>query len=214
MPRIIDLSHPITANMSVYPGDPAVEVQTVSRYEDGGYFVSRIVVGSHAGTHADAPVHKIPGAKSVTDMGIAAYIGFRCYVMDISGFERMKELSAGMVRRLFGGALKGCDSVLLKTGWSAKWGYADYYKAFPGIAEDTALYFGEAGIRVIGLETPSVNAKFDSRVHYALLSRDLAIVENLANLHLISRDYVEFHAVPLSLHGRDGSPVRAYAIER
>jgi kynurenine formamidase len=214
MPKIIDLSHPITAGMSVYPGDPAVEVQTASRHEDGGYFVSRIVVGSHAGTHADAPAHRIPGGKSVTDMGIAAYIGFRCRVLDISGLDRMEDLTAEMMRRMFGGALDGCDSVLLKTGWSAKWGFADYYKAYPGIAEDAAPYFKEAGIRVLGLETPSVSARFDLRVHHALLSRDLAIVENLANLHMLSKDCVEFHAVPLRLHGRDGSPVRAYAIER
>ncbi|MDR1439428.1 MAG: cyclase family protein [Clostridiales bacterium] len=214
MPRIIDLSQPITANMSVYPGDPAVDVQTACSYENGGYLVSRIAIGSHSGTHADAPLHAMPGGKSVTDMGIAPYVGFRCLVLDISGFGRMRELGAGMVRRLFGEALAGCDGVLIKTGWSAKWGCADYYKAYPGISKEAAAFFVGAGIHIVGLESPSVSSTAGLRVHRELLSNGVAIVENLTNLGMIAEKYVEFHAVPLSLRGRDGSPVRAYAIER
>jgi arylformamidase len=43
--------------------------------------------------------------------------------------------------------------------------------------------------------------------------RGIAVVEYLTNLHLITKRRVQFFALPISLEGADGSPVRAIALE-
>jgi len=53
---IIDLTQTISENLEVYPGDPPVEVHTVSTLEDG-FVLERVCMSSHGGTHLDAPWH-------------------------------------------------------------------------------------------------------------------------------------------------------------
>jgi kynurenine formamidase len=212
MPKIIDLSHPITHQMDVFPGDPEVSILTHSHYENG-YFVTQLIMGSHAGTHVDAPIHRLPGTKSISDMGIAPYAAFRAYVLDMPNLTAATEITKALLTQ-HKNALAGCDGILLRTGWSANWGSKAFFEGFPGLNEDAAEFFKENGIHLYGTESPSVNAARHGAVHTALLEREIAIVESLASLDQLSQKYVEFYAAPLKLLGRDGAPVRAFAVER
>jgi kynurenine formamidase len=198
--------------MGVFPGDPAVGILTHHNYSNG-YFVSQLIIGTHTGTHVDAPIHRIPGTKSVTDMGIGAYIGFRTYVLDMTNLPKGTEITRAVLAA-HTAALEGCDGILLKTGWNSTWGGASFFDGFPGMSEDAAEFFKEKDIHIVGTESPSVNAARHGSVHTALLEREIAIVESLTDLDKLTEKYVEFYAVPLKLTGRDGSPVRAFAIER
>ena len=53
--RIIDLSHVIDRDIPVWPGDPAVEFQTVARLSKDGYYLRRFSMGEHSETHMNAP---------------------------------------------------------------------------------------------------------------------------------------------------------------
>ena len=217
MARIIDLTHAIEDGMASYPGDPPVRVRDWQRYEHG-YFVSRLELGTHAGTHVDAPAHRIEGGKSVVGMGIGAYIGFRTAVLDLSsafvglGGEAPCLIDAAALAP-FGRALEGCDGALIKTGWSSRWGGMGFFQGYPSLSEDAALFFARLGVHIIGVEPPSVSEGRHLEVHDALLGRGIAIVESVACMDEIGAAHVAFHAVPLKLAGRDGSPARAYAIE-
>jgi hypothetical protein len=52
-----DLSHLISQDMQVYPGDPQPRFEPFATMEKDKINVTRIVLDSHTGTHVDAPKH-------------------------------------------------------------------------------------------------------------------------------------------------------------
>ena len=54
--RVVDLSHSIHPNMPRWPGDPRVEFQPVAQISSEGYFLRRVSLGEHTGTHINAPI--------------------------------------------------------------------------------------------------------------------------------------------------------------
>ncbi len=109
MPRVIDLSYEMTHNMKAFPGDPSCEIAVHNNYTNG-YLVSRISVGTHVGTHVDAPVHKIPLARDLSQIPPEGYIGFKTYVADFTGLagDVTPEMLDGLA-----GELAGCDAIIL-----------------------------------------------------------------------------------------------------
>ncbi len=210
MSKIIDLSYDITHQMAVFPADPAVGILRHHNYQNG-YFVSQVIMGTHTGTHIDVPIHKIKGGKSVDEVAIDRFIG-KAYVLDATFLKPLKEISYSELDR-FQDKLKDVHAVILKTGWGEHFGKDDFFTSFPGISEEAVGWFADNGINLVGLESPSVNAIKHAEIHTLLLERDIYIIESLANVDGITKEYVELFAVPLKFKGLDGSPVRAYAIE-
>ncbi len=210
MEKIIDLSHPITHQMGVFPADPAVGVLRHHNYQNG-YMVSQFIMGTHTGTHIDVPIHRIPGGNSVDIVPIDKFTGC-AYVMPLEGLEPLADINAALLDK-FADKVKDVDCVIMKTGWSSHFGKDDFFSSFPGITEDGVAWLIDHGIRLIGLETPSVNAIKHLEIHKLLLEKSIVIVESLTNVDALKQEYVRFFAVPLKLQGLDGSPVRAFAIE-
>ena len=57
MPVYYDISLPVSAEMPVWPGDPAIRIEKVSSARHNGFNVSRLEMGTHTLTHMDAPRH-------------------------------------------------------------------------------------------------------------------------------------------------------------
>jgi arylformamidase len=208
--RFIDLSHDITHGMPVFPGDPAVGILRHQYYENG-YFVSQVILGTHTGTHVDVPAHRIRGGKTVDDVPIERFAG-RAYVMDFTMLKPLEEITRAHLDAL-AEKVEGVSAVIIKTGWSAHFGKDDFYTAFPGLSEEAAAWFKEKGVNLIGLESPSVNVPRHEAIHALLLGSDIYIVESLANVGELKKEYVQFYAAPLKLRGLDGAPARAFAVE-
>ena len=210
MSRIIDLTHPITHGMPVFPGDPEVNMMRHHNYQNG-YFVSRIDFGVHTGTHIDAPAHVIPGGTAVDGIPIARFIS-RAYVMDLPDAGPDDVISRAHLLP-FADNIEGIHAVIIRTGWSAHFGSEDFFTRFPSLDESAADWLCSSGIQLLGLETPSVSTQQHLEIHERLLSCGIIIVESLNNVDALRSKYVTLFAVPLRLDGLDGSPVRAYAVE-
>jgi len=208
--KIIDLTHDITHQMAVFPADPAVGVLRHHNYQNG-YMVSQVIFGTHTGTHVDAPVHKIRGGTAVDEVPIDRFVQ-KAYVMDITSLKPLEEITRKRLEP-HAGKMASVSAVIIKTGWGVHFGKNDFFTSFPGISESGVNWFLENGIKLIGLESPSVNAVKHAEIHTLLLENDIYIVESLANVDRITKEYVELCAVPLRLKGLDGSPVRAFAVE-
>ncbi|MDA0769706.1 MAG: hypothetical protein BZY79_04295 [SAR202 cluster bacterium Casp-Chloro-G4] len=195
---IYDISIPITESMAVHPGDPKVTVDKVMDVSDGApYTLTNIAMGSHTGTHVDAPSHLLPGGATVDYVAIDVLLG-PCHVawvntdMEISNqhLEGL-EVPAGTTR------------LLLRTKQSK--GY---------LTLDAGRCLIEKGIRLVGIDSPSVDApaSSDLPVHRALLAAEVVIVENLA-LDTIEPGHYILACLPLRIAGCDGSPARAVLME-
>jgi len=209
--RVVDLSHPITADMPVYPGDPRPSLDVVSTLTGAGYVTRKITLGSHTGTHMDAPAHMIAAGRPLDAYPVGHFIGSAA-VLDLTAHAGLTiDLAALLPHEA---RLAGSDFLLLNTGWHRHWGEEGYFDDYPALSVDAALWLAGLGLRGIGVDTASVDAADAavSVVHHALLSRDMVIVENLTNLDALSGLGFTFAAFPLRIDRADGSPVRAVAL--
>ena len=70
-----DLSHPIRSGMQVYPGDPEVDLSAALELERDGAAVTALHLGSHSGTHVDAPAHTVAGGRTMDAVGLDELVG-------------------------------------------------------------------------------------------------------------------------------------------
>lgn len=159
----------------------------------------------HLGAHCDAPSHYVDDGVSISEIELERYVG-ECQVIDCS----LLNVDSGE-RRIRAGDLSvevTAERVLLKTG-----SFPDpehFNEDFAGLDPALVDYLADAGARLIGIDTPSVDT-FSSKelpAHAACARRDVAILEGIVLANVDPGQY-ELIALPLKLVGFDASPVRA-----
>lgn len=199
--RLIDISQPVDASIGVWPGDTPFSAEFTWKMSDGDACnVSRVITSPHNGTHADAPVHFVPGAAGIGEVALDAYLG-PCWVLDGPRTGQVTRAHFAHVD------LVAYPRLLIRTRDEASTGFPT---AFVSLAPDAAQALHERGVRLIGLDTPSMDP-VDSKTmhaHHVLLPGNIAILENLALAHVQPGPY-ELIALPLRWLGLDASPVRA-----
>ncbi len=209
MKKIIDLTHTINEEMTVYPGTPAPLIRTYSTVEKDGYAELLVTMVTHTGTHIDAPCHIIKDARSLTDFPLDKFAG-RAIVIDCGGKEEIS-LELLKSREM---EIGDSEFVLFRSGWSWKWQEKDYFGRFPVLTKEAALYLSEFKLKAVGFDYVSVDAMDASELpnHRILLSKEILIIENLTNIDELPSGFFEFYAIPLKIENADGSPVRAFAV--
>ncbi len=188
--------------MPVWPGDTAFQYEVSWPMEESGSVnVGRLELSTHTGTHVDAPFHFDNEGKKIIDLDLNLYIG-PAKVIDVIGKE-----SIG-VGDLIGVELDGCKRVLFRTlAWENP---NEFPERIPHIEPNLAPFLGSKGIKLIGLDVPSVDP-IDSKelpAHQSLNEHGIHILESLMLDEIEPGDY-ELIALPLPLVEGDGSPVRA-----
>ncbi len=205
---IVDLT------MTLEDGQRGVTFETKSTVEKDGWNARTLHLYSHAGTHLDAPLHFGCGDKTVDQIPLDSCMG-AAHVVDIKHLEPKALIG---VEHLGGLTIEKGESLLLKSGWSQHADNPDYYRDnFPRISESFANWCVESGVKMLGVEPPSVADVNDleevTRIHHILLGADIVIVEGLTNLAQLTSAKVFFGALPLKIGGGDGTPCRAFAID-
>mgnify|MGYP001812420491 CR=1 FL=1 len=208
--KIIDLTRTLEC------GQPGVAFETKFTKERDGWNASTLHLYSHAGTHLDAPLHFDCGDRTVDEMPLESCMG-EAHVVDLSGFPERGLIGVEDLGHVADAFVRG-DSLLLFTGWSKHFEDRDYYRGnFPRVSEGLATWCAEQGVKMLGVEPPSVADVHDlsevTRIHEILLGAEIVIVVGLVNLNQIKSDKPFFAAVPLKIKGGDGTPCRAFAIE-
>lgn len=208
--KIIDLSQTICESMPVFPGDESPSFFERATIAQDGFTERRITIGSHTGTHVDAPAHILPFSRTLDRVPLDYFTG-SCSVIDLSTPVQPEIAVADLVPHedLF----KQSEFILLHTGWSRLWGQDQYYRDYPLLSMEAALWVCSFGLKGIGVDAISVDA-VDSRdlpVHKVLLEK-MVIIENLTNLESLPHTGFTFSCTPLKLKNADASPVRAIAI--
>lgn len=212
MSRYIDLSVPIATGMPVYPGDPAVELAPTATVATHGCNVLGLRLGSHTGTHVDAPYHIDDSLPKLDELPLDRFVG-PAVVVD----ARDAGPRAPLGPERFADVARPGAIVLVATGWSAHWG-TEAYLAHPYLAPEAARLLAEAGVGTVGIDALSVDPTpaEDFPAHLALCGAGVLIAENLANLAALldaqaAGEAIEVSLLPLRLTRGDGSPVRAVA---
>ncbi|GAB3621733.1 cyclase family protein [Glutamicibacter endophyticus] len=212
--ELIDLSHPIHTGMQVYPGDPQVTLRRAAELETDGFEVAELHLGSHSGTHMDAPLHLIADGSPIDRIPLEHCTG-PARIVHVGAPVAQSVISLAAVRSQLSGLRPG-TVVLFHTGYSRHFG-TDEYLRHPSLAVEIAEFLLEHGVRLLGVDTLSPDLTPISEqsepvqlpVHEVFLGAGGLIVENLTQLHRASGTGWRFSAFPLRLRGVDGSPVRA-----
>jgi arylformamidase len=201
-PSIWDISPTLSATIPVWPGDTAYAAEPTWQIEPGcPVRVSRLTMSTHTGAHCDAPSHYDPDGIAIDAVPLDAYIG-PCRVIDCIG--------AGVVQPSHVSAsLAGMPPrVLLRTYAQAPQHAWD--SRFAAVAPETIALLAAHGVRLIGIDTPSLDPQESKTMdaHHAVRRHKMAILEGIVLDAVAAGDY-ELVALPLKLAGLDASPVRA-----
>jgi kynurenine formamidase len=209
--QIIDLSHAISPDMPVYPGTNPPKFSIPCTIEKDGFTETEISIFTHTGTHVDAPAHILKGAETLDHKAINHFIGKAC-VLDFQSAHNNTISIENIIP--FQSQVEKCDFILFHTGHSQLWGTNDYYKDYPVLSDETALWLVDNNIKGIGADVISADAIGDSDfpIHKILLKNSIIIIENLTNLGKIPEKNFIFSCFPLKIENADGSPVRAVAM--
>jgi kynurenine formamidase len=206
-----DLSHPIATGMQVYPGDPAVDLEPALELERDGAAVTALHLGSHSGTHVDAPAHTVAGGRTMDRVALEELVG-EALVLHVAGLADRATIS---VQALGEVPEKVPPIVVVDAGWARHFG-TERALTHPSLDVEAAGMLLARGMRVLCVDTLSPDptdaaGTADFPVHQVVLGADGLIVENLAGVsELPSR--VRIGIFPLRLSG-DGAPVRAVAFD-
>lgn len=201
---IYDVSLPVSPELVRWPGDPAVEVARFGSEVQ----VSRWTLGSHAGTHVDAPRHFSAGPGTVDTLDPSVLIG-PCRVLYL---PEVPLITADLLRAH---TLAGVTRLLLRTRNSERWrtDTTTFHEDFTALLPDAAELLVEIGIRLIGIDALSIEPyDGDGRVHHTLLRAEVIPLEGLYLAEVPPGDY-HLLCAPLKLMAADGAPARVFLQE-
>lgn len=217
--RIVDLTYPIHEGMTTFPSHwhPVVEVTILGRHGIENRETRKVVLGTHTGTHCDAPRHFVPGGQTVDDLRLETLIG-PAVVVDLSKSCPSQELDVADLEKELG--RREVERLVLRFDWSDHWGTREYYTAHPFISEAAARWVVDRGVKLLAMDTPMPDnpangwgSDRDSPNHKILLGSGVILVEYLCNLRELSRSEIDLVVLPLKIKEGDGAPARCVAVE-
>lgn len=200
--RLWDISPLVAPDAPIFPGDEPYALSWTARLSpDCPVNLSAITLSPHVGAHADAPLHYANEAPDAASVDLQAYLG-PCRVIHAIGcgplirMEHLQHAATALPARVL---VRCCERA--DTQWNPD---------FSAFAPETVAWLAGQGVRLIGLDTPSVDPASSKSLdsHQQLLRLDLRVLENLVLDDVPEGDY-ELIALPLKLAGACASPVRA-----
>jgi arylformamidase len=213
---LVDLSHTIRDGLVTYPGLPAPRIsdhlsREASRasYAPGTEFqIARIEMVANTGTYLDSPAHRWADGADLSGLALESIADLPGVVVDLAAGSRAFGASD-----LPSGGLTGC-AVLLRTGWSARFGTRGYFEPHPHLAADAAEALVQRGAALVGIDSLNIDdtSGGERPAHSVLLRAGIPIVEHLTNLAALPARGFRFFAVPPRVAGMGTFPVRAFAL--
>jgi arylformamidase len=201
---IVDLTHPISEKTPVYfPWHPKTEIERTATYEQNRCEVRRVTIGTHSGTHVDAPSHVYSGFPTLDQYDPALWC-VKAQVLDFTPREAKREITREEMKAKL---RKEGIAVLVKTGWDVHFGESDYYATYPPISREAAEFLVRMKVPVIAADTP-----FTLDVHYVVLKHGIPLVTNLNNTGRLKEGMITLITAPLPIQGSDGAPARVLAV--
>ncbi|MBP1325802.1 kynurenine formamidase [Leucobacter exalbidus] len=226
---MIDLSHSIRTGMTVYPGDPGVRCAQSLTIDADGAAVTAVSLGSHTGTHIDAPAHSIAGGRTIDEVSLGELVGDALVLHLTDRVRAGAPIDTAMLKDELTKFVAVPRIVLLHTGWDRHFA-SERALEHPYLTREAAAALWERGMRVLGTDALSPDRTASTSdgpvvgggaglglgaapgifpVHDVVLGGDGLIVENLRGLERLgSLAKVGFFPLPLT---GDGAPVRAVA---
>lgn len=202
----IDISYPYSDTTAIYPGNPAFKTEKVLNITKGDSAnVTEITIGSHCGTHMDAPSHIIEGGKTLDQVPLERMNG-RAIIIEVLNKSDITESDLCVYH------LKKEDIVIFKTDNSYNYKGINVLKDYTTLDYKAASYLAECGVKMVGIdymtiERPRHKRVMGKSVHRILLEHNILIAEAL-KLNDVKEGIYRLNCFPINILGIDGIPAR------
>ncbi len=208
MRKFIDLSHTLSNNTPVFPGDSSPKFKVNEKLKEQNIQVTTMQINTHLGTHLDCPSHLGDKEIYTDNIGLNLFYGSGI-VIDV----RDKIYNNKIFFDLEKNHLK-YDYLMFFTGHDVYWGKDKYFNTYPYLTKKLVEKLSQSSIKGIGIDTANVDKVDDLSFynHHQLLANEKVIIENLTNLESLINQAFILMAFPLKIKNGDGSPIRAVAL--
>lgn len=199
---LLDVSQPVDLHTAAFPGDQPFSCGwTMERATGGSANVGWVKSSPHVGTHVDAPYHFLDEGARVGGLDLEAFVG-PAIVIDARGRDALD------ATLLAAHDLRAAPRVLFRT--QARTDATTFVETFPLLTDDAIHTMREAGVRLVGVDVPSVDAvdAKQLRIHEKLARAGIVNVENL-RLDDAAPGQYELLAQPVHWRDMDAAPLRA-----
>jgi len=214
---IIDISLPLTNDTIVYPGNVPLTIENHAKMPEDASHLSKVTMGTHTGTHLDAPLHCIIGGKLLEDMPLGHFIG-ECIVVDASHREPgeavlIEDIASALEALNMSEADLQGSRILFKTS-NSDIGFETFKDNYVYVDGDLAEYLAEQEVALVGIDYISIKQRgsSDHRPHDAFLERNIPILEGI-DMKEVEEGVYDLVCLPLKLMGVEGGPVRAILVK-
>ena len=200
---LYDATLSMREGMATFPGDPPFRMQARYQRRKGDLFnLASLSMGTHLGTHVDAPAHYLDGGATVDEIPLETLVG-PGIVLDMRGRPRIDRKALEEV------PAQGHRRVLLKTDNGPFLPERSFREEYVSLTEDGALYLIERGVCLVGIDYLSIEGYQNpgAPVHRMLLQANVLILEGVHLLEIPPGPY-EIFCLPLRIQGGDGAPAR------
>lgn len=199
----VDISWPITPNMTSYKDKKPVTLTTHKQVDADGVTDSSITMNLHTGTHLDAPIHFVPGGKTIDELSLEALNG-PCRILDLT------QVADGITKdHLVPHDIQSGERILLKTRNSERSATASFDFDFVYLAQSGAQHLTECGVTMVGIDALGIErAQSNHATHRILFEHDILVLEGL-RLAAVTKKTATLYALPLRIVGVEAAPVRA-----
>jgi kynurenine formamidase len=223
LPRVIDLSQPLSRASQLHPFFPPTQILRHILHADAApgrpsFNAEIIITSNHAATHVDAFGHYDKQGEPIVDMPLETFCG-EALCVDVRRYGRGHDVTAAEVEEAVAESAQplGEGDILLfcSDHYNRTQGTPAFLDGFCGISADAVHWMADRAVKIFGVETISPDLVYltdDYPTHKACAERRVTHYENLNNLKEVVNRRFSFYGFPLRLETAYGSPVRAVAI--
>jgi arylformamidase len=170
--------------------------------------ITEVSFQTSIGTYIDAPRHRWKERRDIAQLKLDELI-LPGVMIDTGPINPGQQVNLDQI--VLPDDIKG-KAVLVRFGWDHHWG-TDTYEQYPYLGRDVIDALIARGAALLGVDTFNVDTRADPArpAHSLLLKRDILIVENLRDLHLLPKDGFRFFAIPIKAVGAAAMTIRAFA---
>jgi arylformamidase len=230
---LYDVSPLVDERLPVFPGHPPIEINAAARtHVRDGYFLQRLALGEHVGSHVDAPAHAVAGMPDRTidrypvDRFIAPYVKYDLTGSDLAPGDLVRAATLREVEARDRFEPRPGDVAIVQFGWDRHFRPESddaeerdwWIRNAPGLASDACSYLVERGVSGVGSDTATCDtAVVDGAITSAVghleyfLPNEILLFEGLVGLAAAPCRGL-FIGLPLRIRGGSGSPIRAVLV--
>ena len=183
---IYDLTRPLKNGMEYFPGDP---IPSFTTHFHDPYRITEIKMGSHTGTHIDAPAHYLTHGTTSEALSLETLIG-TCFILELENGPIYETHLHSYETEII-----SSSRLLIRAGEDA------------GLMPCAATWLASR-CRCLGIDSLSISySGYDAEVHTTLMQAGVLILEGLLFRVTLHGRYTLI-ALPLLLSGADGAPAR------